>query len=209
MRLDGYHILADLTGVPDLFARIKPTLVSLNPVRDTDKRVTALKPWVRVVTMWVAVVPLLLLSLVFAVINLSRVAATAWDSAGLQRQALSAGWGDGDVLAVLASVLSMLALCLPVFSTVCMLGRTGQPDRPRPVAQGRRSPGAADCAGLRRDRAPRGLGLRAVAERRVPAVAARGAGPDPGLRASRAVRAVGPAESHRGAAARTCGRAVP
>ena len=26
VRFDGYHVLADLTGVPDLFARIKPTL---------------------------------------------------------------------------------------------------------------------------------------------------------------------------------------
>ena len=27
VRFDGYHILADLTGVPDLFQRIKPTLL--------------------------------------------------------------------------------------------------------------------------------------------------------------------------------------
>ena len=33
VRLDGYHILADLTGVPDLFARIKPTLLSFLPGR--------------------------------------------------------------------------------------------------------------------------------------------------------------------------------
>ena len=47
VRLDGYHILADLTGVPDLFARIKPTLASLLPGEEPDERVTALKPWVR------------------------------------------------------------------------------------------------------------------------------------------------------------------
>ena len=31
LRLDGYYILSDLTGVPDMFARIKPTLKSLVP----------------------------------------------------------------------------------------------------------------------------------------------------------------------------------
>ena len=31
VRLDGYYILSDLTGVPDLFARIKPTLLGVLP----------------------------------------------------------------------------------------------------------------------------------------------------------------------------------
>ena len=31
IRADGYHILADLTGVPDLFAHLKPTVRVLWP----------------------------------------------------------------------------------------------------------------------------------------------------------------------------------
>jgi len=31
VRYDGYHALADLTGVPDLFAHLKPTLKGLLP----------------------------------------------------------------------------------------------------------------------------------------------------------------------------------
>ena len=31
IRADGYHILADLTGVPDLFAHLKPTVASIWP----------------------------------------------------------------------------------------------------------------------------------------------------------------------------------
>jgi putative peptide zinc metalloprotease protein len=127
VRLDGYHILADLTGVPDLFARIRPTLASLRPGREPDRRVTALKSWVRVVvTLWVvAVIPLLLASLAFAVVSLPRVSATAWDSLGLQRQAVAGAWGDGDVPALVAGVLSVLALALPVLSTAYLLGRVG------------------------------------------------------------------------------------
>ena len=127
VRLDGYHILADLTGVPDLFARIRPTLASLKPGTEPDGRVTALKPWVRVVvTLWVlAVIPLLLASLIFAVVNLPRIAATAWDSLGLQREAVSGAFADGDALAALAGILSILALALPVLSTVYLLSRIG------------------------------------------------------------------------------------
>ena len=33
IRADGYHIVADLIGVPDLFAHIKPTLLGLLPTR--------------------------------------------------------------------------------------------------------------------------------------------------------------------------------
>ena len=128
VRLDGYHILADITGVPDLFARIKPTLTSLAPGKDPDARVTALKPWVRVVvTLWVAlVIPLLLVALFFAIVSLPRVAATAWDSLGLQREAFGDARAEGDWLAIAAAALSILALCLPVLSTVYMLGRMGR-----------------------------------------------------------------------------------
>ena len=125
VRLDGYHILADLTGVPDLFSRIKPTLASLKPGSDPDSRVTALKPWVRVVvSTWVLlVVPLLLLALLFAVFTLPRVAATAWDSLGRQRELVAAAAGDGDPLGALGGVLSILALCLPLLSTLYLLSR--------------------------------------------------------------------------------------
>ena len=54
VRFDGYHVLADLTGVPDLFHRIKPTLLGVLPWRWRDPEATALKPWARaVVTIWV------------------------------------------------------------------------------------------------------------------------------------------------------------
>src|SRR3954468_15478938 len=61
LRLDGYYIISDLTGVPDMLARIKPVLASLVPGRDADPRVTELKPWVRrVVTAYICtIVPVL------------------------------------------------------------------------------------------------------------------------------------------------------
>ena len=54
LRLDGYHIVSDLIGVSDLFARIKPVIASLLPGRHPGPRVTELKPWARAaVTTWV------------------------------------------------------------------------------------------------------------------------------------------------------------
>ena len=80
VRFDGYHVLADLTGVPDLFQRIKPTLLGLLPWRWGDPESKVLKPWARaVVTVWVLlVVPLLLTCLVLLVLALPRVLGTAW-----------------------------------------------------------------------------------------------------------------------------------
>ena len=65
VRFDGYHVLADVTGVPDLFHRIKPTLLGLLPWRWSDPEASMLKPWARaVVTVWVlVVVPMLAFSL--------------------------------------------------------------------------------------------------------------------------------------------------
>lgn len=64
VRFDGYHILADATGVPDLFQRIKPVLLGMLPWRWGRPENKVLKPWARaVVTLWVLVtVPLLLFS---------------------------------------------------------------------------------------------------------------------------------------------------
>jgi putative peptide zinc metalloprotease protein len=128
VRLDGYHILADLTGVPDLFARIKPTLLAAVPNRRRAPAAGALKPWVGVVvTVWVlVVVPVLALVLIGIVVTLPRVAATAWDSIGLQWDALQLRWAEGDAAGMGARVLSMLALAVPVLSMSYLTVRVGR-----------------------------------------------------------------------------------
>ena len=62
IRMDGYYILSDLIGVPDLFSFMGPVLRSMIPRRAIDPRVLELKPWVRrTITLWVAVtIPALL-----------------------------------------------------------------------------------------------------------------------------------------------------
>jgi putative peptide zinc metalloprotease protein len=117
LRLDGYYIVSDLTGVPDMFARIKPTLASIFlPWRKTPEEVTVLKPWVRVATTIyvLTIVPLLAFFLGLMVINLPRIVTTAYDSFILQWDKL----GNESVLQTVVTVIQMIVLTLPVIGIV-------------------------------------------------------------------------------------------
>lgn len=125
VRFDGYHVLADVTGVPDLFHRIKPTLLGVLPWRWGDPEARMLKPWARaVVTTWVVVVvPMLAWTLVVLVLTLPRVVATAWAKLTAEQDLLATAWGGGEVLQVTARVLTIMAVLFPVLASFLMLGR--------------------------------------------------------------------------------------
>ncbi|MGH9152155.1 MAG: hypothetical protein ACRD03_07130, partial [Acidimicrobiales bacterium] len=125
VRFDGCHILADLTGVPDLFAHVRPTLRGLLPRHWADPRTKVLKPWARaVVTAWVAVtVPALAACLVMLVLLLPRIVATAADSLRLQYAVLQGNVADGALADVAARLLSLVAITLPPLSIAYLLGR--------------------------------------------------------------------------------------
>jgi len=146
LRFDGYHVLADVTGVPDLYQRIGPILTGLLPGRWRQPEATALKTWARVVvTLWVlAVVPLMLFSMLLMVLSLPRLLATAWASVGAQSAVLSRNFGDGDVLGVLARALAIVVLIVPLLGIAYVLVRlvrrtvtsTLQRTEGRPVLRG-------------------------------------------------------------------------
>jgi putative peptide zinc metalloprotease protein len=116
LRFDGYHLLADITGVPDLYQRIRPTLIGLLPHRWRRPESKVLKPWARVVvTLWVLmVVPMLVLIGLLMVLALPRLLGSAWRSLNEQWAELSTAFGDADLPSVAVSVLSILALIVPV-----------------------------------------------------------------------------------------------
>ncbi len=125
VRFDGYHILCDVTGVPDLFQRIKPVLLSFLPRYWRTPEVAALKRWVRVVvTLWVlTVVPMLAFALVAMLLALPRIAGTAWARVREHATYLAEAWSGGDVLDVGARFVAILATALPVVAISLMLGR--------------------------------------------------------------------------------------
>src|SRR5689334_24307901 len=114
VRFDGYFILSDLIGVPDLFARVAPILKSVLPAGRQDPRVTGLRRGIRiVVTGWVAcVIPLLTFTLGFMLLHLPGVDRALWRSASLQAHLMAAAAGGHRyaMAAVYAINIALVAL---------------------------------------------------------------------------------------------------
>jgi putative peptide zinc metalloprotease protein len=128
VRLDGYYIVSDLAGVPDMFRRVGPTLKSLLPWRRPDPAVAELKRWVRIaVSAYVlTVVPLLLFVLLITVMNMPRVLATSWDSGSLELQKIQHAADSGAWLSVASGSIQLAVLVLipaGLLLTLLQLGR--------------------------------------------------------------------------------------
>jgi putative peptide zinc metalloprotease protein len=126
LRLDGYYILSDLTGVPDLFNRIKPTLKSLVPGKK-DESVDELKPWVRrVVIGWVLLlIPVLLFVFGSIMINAPRIFATAYDSFLVHYDKARAAFNDGHTAKGVLGGVQMATLGLPALGMALSSSRAG------------------------------------------------------------------------------------
>jgi putative peptide zinc metalloprotease protein len=124
LRFDGYYVLSDLTGVPDILSRIKPIFRSLVRGRKREPRVNELKPWVRfVVTAYLLLlIPALLFMITWIVLAAPRLLATVYDSLALQLDRL--GEADGSELAL--GAFRFLALAMPVAAMTVSLGRSAR-----------------------------------------------------------------------------------
>jgi putative peptide zinc metalloprotease protein len=125
VRFDGYYVLSDLAGVPDLFARVRPVLRSLVPGRPQDPRVTELRPAARrLVAGWVlVVVPLLAFSFGWLLWHLPVIVRNTWAALGVQTDQLVQAWQAAEVAVVLLSVISMVLLVLPLLGIAVLLWR--------------------------------------------------------------------------------------
>jgi putative peptide zinc metalloprotease protein len=125
VRFDGYHVLADVTGVPDLFHRIRPTLLGLLPWRWRHPETRVLRPWARaVVSAWVLiVVPVLAFSLFVLVITLPRLLGSAWAAFGKQAGLLERGWSEADVLEVAVRLVAIFAVVFPIVAVALLVSR--------------------------------------------------------------------------------------
>jgi putative peptide zinc metalloprotease protein len=119
IRSDGYHILADATGVPDLYAHIGPTLRRLIPWRRREP--SALTGRARLlVTLWVLIVtPVLIAMLLGAVLLLPRLVSTAWDSGHV----IASRIPHQGAIGVFASLLQLFALSLPAVGSILVTQR--------------------------------------------------------------------------------------
>lgn len=149
IRLDGYFVLADLAGVPDLFSRVAPVLKSLIPGRPQDPRVTELRPVARwIVTTWVLViVPFLAVVLVWVAISLPYILTQAATATAAHVEALALAIAAGDPLDAVLAMIAITLIVLPAVGSVFVLAnvahaiarkvamrvRSPRPDQPHEV----------------------------------------------------------------------------
>ena len=114
VRMDGYWILADLTGIPDFFSQMGAFVRSLVGRREGE--IADLKPWAKTVFVLytIIVVPLIALLVFFAVKTFPAVFATALDSGWKLAGTAGEGLAHGDVVAVAAAAVQILILGLQV-----------------------------------------------------------------------------------------------
>jgi putative peptide zinc metalloprotease protein len=144
VRLDGYYVLSDLVGVPDLFSRVGPVLRSLRPRAGADPRVTELRPAARrVVIAWVCfVVPTLVAGTVWLLWNLPFIVTTNVAAMGVQVRQFDSARSLGDLTVMALSIISLLLLAVPLLGLAVLVRRvaraiwrllhTGRRTRPAP-----------------------------------------------------------------------------
>ncbi|MGW3336733.1 hypothetical protein ACWDCL_04510 [Streptomyces sp. NPDC001009] len=130
VRLDGYYILGDLAGVPDLYGKIKPILLSLVPGTRGQKarqEVAGLKKSARtIVATWVlTMVPLIIGELGYGLWNLPRIISTMIRSLTEQVTGTGSAFADGDVLPGIVGVLGTLMLLFPMAGVLYLSVKIG------------------------------------------------------------------------------------
>lgn len=130
VRLDGYYILGDLAGVPDLYGKIKPILLGLVPGRRgraARAEVAELKRSARaVVATWVlTMVPLILGELGYALWNLPRIVATMLRSLAEQITGTGGAFAHGELAAGLMGVVGCVMLLCPMAGVVYLSVKVG------------------------------------------------------------------------------------
>jgi putative peptide zinc metalloprotease protein len=121
VRCDGYFILSDLVGVPDLFARVVPVLRSTLSRRRDPRAVGLRRPARIVITAWVlAVIPVLVLILGYLLLNLPAVNRALWHSADGAAHAAAADFGGHRYAAAAADVTGAVLVAVTMAGTLYM-----------------------------------------------------------------------------------------
>jgi putative peptide zinc metalloprotease protein len=114
VRMDGYWILADLTGIPDFFTQMGAFVRAKLGKQHDD--VPELKPWAKTVFViyTMIVVPLIALLVFLAIKTFPSVFATALDSGSKLAATAGEGLARGDGIATAAGVAQIAILGLQV-----------------------------------------------------------------------------------------------
>lgn len=124
MRLDGYFVVSDIAGIPDLFVRMKPILKSIVPGQNKEI-VKDLKPFAKVVViLWVAVtVPLLSYYLLMMVLSIPEIVMSAKESIISQATIIDTNFGENNYLQAFIQWIQLFILLLPTLGIFLILFR--------------------------------------------------------------------------------------
>jgi putative peptide zinc metalloprotease protein len=159
VRFDGYFIVSDLVGVPDLFARVVPIIKSALPGGRSDPRVADLHRRARIVVVtWVlCVIPLLTVTVVYLLLFLPDIDRALWHAASRQAHLMVASVADHQYAVAAVDLLGLALVTLSVagslyiviglarrVAAVGLRWSTGRPARRLPIG----AAGAACMAAL-------------------------------------------------------------
>ncbi|MGH3172113.1 MAG: hypothetical protein ACRDN0_40435, partial [Trebonia sp.] len=191
VRMDGYFIVADLAGVPDLLGLLIPIIAGQLPwarARRSAARARALRRGPRLlVTAWTfAAVPLLTAITGYTLWNLPMMTSTATRTFAAGLSSARYGFADGHPVAGLAGAFTAAVLTVPAAGLACLAASVAARTAAAAVRQARRHPlprrpGTAALAATGLLMTGLALGLMAVLSPQVPhrTAAARGPGPEP------------------------------
>jgi putative peptide zinc metalloprotease protein len=123
VRLDGYWLFADLTGVPDFFSHARPFVKSLLPgALRKPGGLPALKRSTKAVfaTYLIAAVPILGFLFFQIAMNMPHFISIAWHSFAAQKGSLAQAMASGDIAQAAGSLGQMLILALPAIGSAVM-----------------------------------------------------------------------------------------
>jgi putative peptide zinc metalloprotease protein len=123
VRLDGYWVLTDLTGIPDFFSQMEPFVRSLLPERAKGVRLPPLKPWAKAVflTYICLLIPALGFLLFLLAKSAPRIASVLWDALVTHTNILAAAWSEGDALTAATSLVQIAILGISGLGTAYIL----------------------------------------------------------------------------------------
>jgi hypothetical protein len=112
VRLDGYWLLADLTGIPDLFSNIVPFARGMFRRHGGGDRTLGLRPAARLTFLAYLLVTAVILPVMFAVAvtRLPQLISLAWLSLTDRAQAVAAAWRAGSPVGVAAGTVEVVLL---------------------------------------------------------------------------------------------------
>jgi putative peptide zinc metalloprotease protein len=116
VRFDGYFIVSDLIGVPDLFARVVPIIKSARPGGRSDPRIADLHRRARtVVVAWVlCVIPLLTVMVVGLLLFLPDIDRALWQAASRQAHLMAESVAGHQYALAVVDLLGIALIALSV-----------------------------------------------------------------------------------------------